>query len=652
MTTTTQILLTCILLCTLLGCAEPSDPSHYPRILELERSMLVKHHPIDLDGDGRDELMMLAPREVANAYDQGGYVGFKTLEGNVIDQHNFAASQVLEPFVLDWDDDGLPEALAPFVRNDSLFIQVLKVSLTGQKVEMINEVFLTSGSARERDGQIHKWDPYIRQPLRWENSTEQGTELITYVNTGLAGTPRGVFRHALPGGEPLNVFLNGVTMNYQELDDVDGDGNPEFVVSAPATDNEVSVNGFSDDIAYIMVFKLDPLSILWRKKVGHSLAYPHMKLADINEDGRNEYILGVFTNDASKEGHTINLVDPVNGTFSMEFELEAPYRNGVVLNLDDDPADEVLIMDINGNVYILGEEFFPTSKVAVASQGKDIMTIPDADGDNVNEVIVRTENAYLFLTPELRVKAIYESTKAMTWGTINTGVDTQPYVYGVEDGYTKMFILVKNQFFWWHLYNNKIGWALVCILLIMTLRSGTKNRSLSRQVVEKSHIEQEYTLFKQVVEKEQTQLKKEQARLVQDAALLNDKDARIKQLYAGCTFRSVEGPDLPDFLVKVRAILDKHASNEDFSVTELAEIVEDSDRTLQRKLSQLTGMSPSELIRQYRIHRFAELLQDPRNKDTISEIAYSTGFKDVPLMNRHFKKAFDKTPTEYRNSFR
>ncbi len=99
------------------------------------------------------------------------------------------------------------------------------------------------------------------------------------------------------------------------------------------------------------------------------------------------------------------------------------------------------------------------------------------------------------------------------------------------------------------------------------------------------------------------------------------------------------------FLNTVKKVIQAELSDENFSVSELSERVNQSRSNLHRRLTKLTGETPSALIRRIRLELGAQLLA--QNAGTVSEIAYSIGFKNVAHFSRVFRDHFDQTPTEY-----
>jgi CheY-like chemotaxis protein len=85
---------------------------------------------------------------------------------------------------------------------------------------------------------------------------------------------------------------------------------------------------------------------------------------------------------------------------------------------------------------------------------------------------------------------------------------------------------------------------------------------------------------------------------------------------------------------QVRAAVEAHLGDEQYTVERLAGEVAQSRGNLHRRLRELTGESPSDLIRRMRLERAAELL-DAR-AGSVAEVAYAVGFKSVA----HFSNAF------------
>lgn len=95
---------------------------------------------------------------------------------------------------------------------------------------------------------------------------------------------------------------------------------------------------------------------------------------------------------------------------------------------------------------------------------------------------------------------------------------------------------------------------------------------------------------------------------------------------------------------RLHEILEQQLDNTAFTVGNLAREVGMSRRTLHRKVSITTQLSPKELIRNYRLKRAATLLKKGKSA---SETAYLVGFESPAYFATSFKEFFKKTPSEY-----
>ena len=111
---------------------------------------------------------------------------------------------------------------------------------------------------------------------------------------------------------------------------------------------------------------------------------------------------------------------------------------------------------------------------------------------------------------------------------------------------------------------------------------------------------------------------------------------------------SAEVPAHPDdiFMNNLNDILKTKAEDESFGTNELSHTLHISRIQLFRKLKALTGHSPSELIRTYRLNKAKELLVTTTLN--VSEVAFEVGFKDPAYFTKAFTKEFGYLPSALR----
>ncbi|NIP82910.1 MAG: PAS domain S-box protein [Gemmatimonadetes bacterium] len=100
-----------------------------------------------------------------------------------------------------------------------------------------------------------------------------------------------------------------------------------------------------------------------------------------------------------------------------------------------------------------------------------------------------------------------------------------------------------------------------------------------------------------------------------------------------------------DFLDRVRTAIETNIADETYSVERLARDTAQSRSQLYRRLRELLGESPSDLIKRIRLERAAQLLA--AGAGSVSSIAYSVGFKSVSHFSNRFLDAFGVRPSSY-----
>ncbi|QHT67376.1 response regulator [Rhodocytophaga rosea] len=99
------------------------------------------------------------------------------------------------------------------------------------------------------------------------------------------------------------------------------------------------------------------------------------------------------------------------------------------------------------------------------------------------------------------------------------------------------------------------------------------------------------------------------------------------------------------FINKAIAIIERHMSDEDFTVEIMVEEMAMSRVQLHRKLKALTDESTSEFIRTIRLKRAASLLE--QGYGSVSEVMYAVGFNSVSYFASNFKQRYGVNPSQY-----
>ncbi|HSV76340.1 MAG TPA: response regulator [Bacteroidales bacterium] len=97
-------------------------------------------------------------------------------------------------------------------------------------------------------------------------------------------------------------------------------------------------------------------------------------------------------------------------------------------------------------------------------------------------------------------------------------------------------------------------------------------------------------------------------------------------------------------LRKIQEVLEENVSTSDFDVESMSQLFFLSRSHFSRKIKQITGLTPKEIIDSYRLKRAGQLLQQ---RIPVAEVAYMVGFDHPNSFARAFRKFYNMTPTEF-----
>lgn len=104
---------------------------------------------------------------------------------------------------------------------------------------------------------------------------------------------------------------------------------------------------------------------------------------------------------------------------------------------------------------------------------------------------------------------------------------------------------------------------------------------------------------------------------------------------------------LPDeqFLISLFDVLNKNYADNEFSAENYAQILMMSKSQMYRRVTALTGYSPNDLLKEYRLEKAKELLR--KKKYNVFEVALETGFTSASYFTKCFKTKFGLLPLAY-----
>ncbi len=99
------------------------------------------------------------------------------------------------------------------------------------------------------------------------------------------------------------------------------------------------------------------------------------------------------------------------------------------------------------------------------------------------------------------------------------------------------------------------------------------------------------------------------------------------------------------FIKRLLNLMEKHYENPDFNVEKASGELGLSRVHLFRKLKEITGETPTDFLKSFRLKKAAEMLQ--MKKYNISEVSYACGFSSPAYFTKCFRDTFGKTPSEF-----
>lgn len=134
-----------------------------------------------------------------------------------------------------------------------------------------------------------------------------------------------------------------------------------------------------------------------------------------------------------------------------------------------------------------------------------------------------------------------------------------------------------------------------------------------------------------------------------------DNREKIKEFYRGLPIvhpsqiSKITKSD-SDFINKMKAELEKHLSDLDYSLVDLTKDMFMSQSSFYRKVKVLTGASPNDFVKEFKLQRAAEMLSD--GKYLANEVYKEVGFSSFSYFSQCFKKKYGVSPTKYVDSLK
>ena len=132
----------------------------------------------------------------------------------------------------------------------------------------------------------------------------------------------------------------------------------------------------------------------------------------------------------------------------------------------------------------------------------------------------------------------------------------------------------------------------------------------------------------------------EERRIFREHIIANEKKTADQTEFA----QHLDAAD-HQFVNDVHKAIDDNLQNPDFNVDAIAANLGLSRSTFFKKLKSLTGLSPVDFIKEYRLNKAMKIILT--GERSINQVAFVTGFTDSSYFGKCFRKKFGKSPREY-----
>lgn len=593
------------------GCT--SDPRAYPYVLEQETFRAKPKLPVDVDGDGRDELVGFGIEGVIHN------VSFERGDLASVNQVNFNEPISNRPLVVDVENDGREDVLVPIVRNDSLFLSRLDVDLANRSVEKALEIFVATGKGIERDGVWYPWTVGAHRVYMINPGTSEPRMLVG-VNAGFAREPRGIIELSGENWKTRREFLIGPKMTWRhEPSDLDGDGDLDLIFATSAPDNGANVGGFADSLSYLFALDLDSLRIIWSEATGRNGQVA--MTTNVSDFGVGSALEVATTVRRSPHHTTIRFRDATTGVVQRQFTHPIGVDQLYAIKTKQGTAD-LVFLDQNGKICRLSSS--NSELKTLARNGvTNLETGFDIDSDGVDDLFAFKLNgmhamntsgrklAYLpmngiAVTDVLSVRAgLVIPDRLLLYGPLLSAT------YRVRANPWYIF------FRYWPALPVVVG---LCILFLPVKLSSTVVRLRQRARAVDQKIEEQ-------------ELK------------IDSMNATIARLQEQAVAVVLPKPD-SSFPMQIKDVLDRYALDPSFDVEKFGGKLGYSTRQTIRKVKAATGKSPNEVIWLYRIENAKTLLRE--GEMTIAEVADASGFKSQAHFSTKFRELEGVKPSEWK----
>ena len=217
-------------------------------------------------------------------------------------------------------------------------------------------------------------------------------EVIAAITIGYALKPRGVYVYDFTTGNELWHYDIGPSVRFGPIADINNDGNLEFILGSFAPHNGNSEHGTDDGHSYVFAFDKDGNN-LWTKHIGWDIV--RSSVADLDNDGKVEIVSFRFQRSPWYPGpNDVYILDPANGNILDTYNGPSGkgWKGWAIADINGDGKKEIVAGNVDGKIRVLDHNL---NLIDSCSLIGTVQAVNDINGDGKEEIIVCSDDKEL-----------------------------------------------------------------------------------------------------------------------------------------------------------------------------------------------------------------------------------------------------------------
>ena len=214
-------------------------------------------------------------------------------------------------------------------------------------------------------------------------------EVIATIQAWYTLKPRGIYVYDYNTGNELWHYNIGPQLWIDSIADINNDGYSEIIIGTFAPHNGNSDHGTDDSHSYVFAFDKEGNN-LWTKEIGWDSVYS--SVADLNNDGNPEIISFRNQNEPYyPSANDVYILNPANGNIVDTYNGPANkgWKGWAIADINGNGKKEIVVGNRDGTLRVLD---YNLNLIDSCSLSGTVQAINDVNGNGKQEIIVCTDD--------------------------------------------------------------------------------------------------------------------------------------------------------------------------------------------------------------------------------------------------------------------